>query len=204
MVRQNNPRILILSGGSACGKSTVVRLATSRLTGVTTHRKSTSRPERVGERHEIDCRPSWSPAGLDYVYSQYGFFYGIQRSQIERSLDLGLHHILICNDRSTIKRLRDDYHDRVTTAFVHSNATIDDIRSIQTARGLPTSEAERRIAKHRKLNAFAYDTPDAFDTWIENCQSKEELLVEAVASILQAAVTPMVSDQLDSFVSVES
>jgi GTPase SAR1 family protein len=72
--------IVMVFGASGSGKTTLMEQLMLGGGQYSIHIKATNRPARQYDDIEIQCVESVSPAEYDYIYSTYGYSYGIQRT----------------------------------------------------------------------------------------------------------------------------
>ena len=110
--------IIIIFGASGSGKSTLLEQLINSGGQYSIHMKGTDRKPRQCDGVEIICDDKFGPEQYDYIYQTYGHRYGIQRSQIDNSINKNHHHFIICNDISTIKSIKRDY-GQITKVIFH-------------------------------------------------------------------------------------
>lgn len=163
-----NPLVFLVFGASGSGKSTLIRELESNVTNVSIHCKGTDRDARQYDGDEIKCHAALFPEEYDYVYSQYGHKYGIQRKQLDDALSGGKHHFIICNDIKTIEDLKRDYGHRVRVIFLRFDAPKDTLIAIQQARNISDDEVNLRVQKIHILNQVFLDRSELFDQVVIN------------------------------------
>jgi len=162
------PLIFLIFGASGSGKSTLVAELKNTKPLVTIHTKGTDREDRQYDGNEILCRKDISPDEYDYIYSQYGNRYGIQRKQIDNALRQGKHHIIICNDVDTIDAIKSDYTGLVRVIFLLYDAPREIILAIQKSRRISDDEIDLRVQKIHYFNQIFLDHCEIFDAVIIN------------------------------------
>jgi len=161
--------IYIIFGASGSGKTTLLNLIKSNYDNVDIHIKATTRKVRMYDDKEIISMPLGIPTEkYDYIYSQYGYEYGIERSQIEKSLSAGRHHFIICNDVDTIEKIKVDYPGKVTVIFLRFDAPKEVLEQIQKTRKISDDEIGIRLNKIQYLNQLFIDRSSLFDEVIKN------------------------------------
>jgi len=162
------PLIFLIFGASGSGKSTLVAELKNMKPSVTIHTKGTDREDRQYDGNEILCRKDISPDEYNYIYSQYGNRYGIQRKQIDNALRQGNHHIIICNDVDTIDAIKSDYTGLVRVIFLLYDAPREIILAIQKSRRISDDEVNLRVQKIHYFNQIFLDHSEIFDAVIIN------------------------------------
>lgn len=178
--------IVMVFGASGSGKTTLMEQLMLGGGQYSIHIKATNRPARQYDDIEIQCVESVSPAEYDYIYSTYGYSYGIQRTQIESAVTHNRHHFIICNDISIIRAVKRDYGARVKVVFHYFDAPRTALLSIQQSRGISDDEIELRLAKTESLyktfaenwNLFDAVLPNHFGEGTPDLRSKMEELLE--------------------------
>jgi guanylate kinase len=160
--------IFIVFGASGSGKSTLIEEIEEFEPAVSIHVKGTDRGTRQYDADEILCKSRIGPKEYDYIYSQYGHKYGVQRKQIDKALKNGKHHFIICNDISTIEAIKRDYPGKVRVVFLRFDAPREAILAIQKAKGITDDEIDLRLEKMKVLNQLFVDRPDLFNAAIIN------------------------------------
>jgi len=163
-----NPLAIVIFGASGSGKSTLMREIGSIGAPASIHCKGTDRPARQYDGDEIRCLTDVLSDEYDYVYSQYGHKYGIQKKQIDDAISQGRIHFIICNDIKTIEDLKRDYGHQVRVVFLRFDAPRDTLLAIQTARNISDDEVDLRVQKIHILNQTFVDRSELFDQVIIN------------------------------------
>jgi guanylate kinase len=200
--------IVIVFGASGSGKTMLMEQLMLAGGQYSIHIKTTNRPPRQYDDIEIQCVASVNPTEYDYIYSTYGYSYGIQRIQIEKSVDHNRHHFIICNDISVIRAIKRDYGSRVKVVFHYFDAPRSTLLSIQQARGISDDEIELRLAKTESLyktyaenwNLFDAVLPNHFGEEPPDLRSKMEALLEQWARRDQESPSPaLLLKRLETF-----
>ena len=185
------PLIFLNFGASGPGKSTLVRELEAAEPGMSIHRKGTDRPARQYDGAEIVSKRMITPQVYDYVYNQYGHKYGVQRKQINAAVKAGMHHFIICNDTTTIEKIRRDYPGQVRVIFLSFDAPQDTLQAIQKARGISDDEILLRLEKINILNQIFVDHMALFDAVVVNkFDSPPIKMVTQIRRIIAAEETP--------------
>lgn len=149
------------------------------------HFKTSDRPDRKSGDLELISDKSFNPRDFDYVYQTYGHRYGIQRSQIDASIQHNKHHFIICNDISTIRALKRDYGEKVRTVFFYFDAPEKSLLEIQKSRGIGDDEIQKRLAKTAELNRHFLEYCELFDGILVNhFQESTDALMPRVETLL--------------------
>ena len=165
---EQEPLLVLIFGASGSGKTTLLRELRSTGGRLTIHRKGTDRPPKKYDWDEIECVETVSPAKYEFIYRQYGNAYGIERQQIDASLNSGKDHFLICNDIEMIGILRQEYGDSVRCVFLLFNAPRAQIEAVQKARAISDDQVDLRLAKIGVLSELFLDNSALFDGVILN------------------------------------
>lgn len=161
--------IYIIFGASGSGKTTLLDIIKSNYDNVDVHIKATTRNVRLYDDDEIVSMPLGIPKDkYEYIYSQYGYEYGIEKSQIEKSLLQNRPHFIICNDVETIEKLKNDFRGKVTVIFLFFNAPREVLEQIQKTRKISDDEINVRLNKIQYLNQVFIENPNLFDEVIKN------------------------------------
>ena len=111
-------KIILIFGASGSGKSTLC----SELEGIDTfsiHRKGSTRPVRQYDGREIiHVEEEQLRQQYEYIYSRYGFLYGMQKSQIEVAIQEEKIHVAICNDVDVIEKIKSVYKELVKVVYL--------------------------------------------------------------------------------------
>lgn len=164
----NRALVYIIFGASGSGKTTLIAQLKQLHHRITIHEKGTTRELRSYDEMELKSVSESEIEGYDYVYSNYGYKYGIDRRQIEGSLNTGKHHFIICNDKQTILKLKDDFKDRIRVIFLLFDKLEDTLIEIQQQKKIDDDEINLRIEKYRALNAEFNDIKFLCDAVIMN------------------------------------
>lgn len=162
------PLIFLIFGASGSGKSTLMQELEKMKQFVTVHTKGTDREDRQYDGDEILCKKEISSYEYDYIYSRYDHRYGIQRIQIDNSIQQGKHHFIICNDADTIEDIKRDYGVKVRVIFLRFDAPRESILAIQKSRKISDDEINLRVQKIQHLNQVFIDRSYLFDEVIIN------------------------------------
>ena len=162
------PLIFLIFGASGSGKSTLAQELENMKPLVTIHTKGTDREVRQYDGDEISCKNDISFDEYDYIYSQYGYKYGIQRKQIDDAIQQGKHHFIICNDVETIEAIKRDYSEQVRVIFLLFDAPRAHILAIQKIRKISDDEINLRVQKIQYLKQVFVNRCDLFDAVIVN------------------------------------
>lgn len=165
--------IYVIFGASGSGKTTLLNSVYSEYGEKAIHKKGTTRDKWSYDDIEIVSYPNGLPAdkfGGDkgYIYSQYGYEYGIERSQLERAIAEHYPHFVICNDIETIKKLRSDYPHQICVVYLRFDAPEETILSIQKTRGITDDEINLRVSKIEYLNEQFIHNSSFFDQVVTN------------------------------------
>jgi len=161
--------IYIICGASGTGKTTLLEMAYERLTNISIHVKGTTRHKRQYDDEEIISYPDGFPENkYDYIYSQYGFEYGIEKIQIDASLLNNVNHLIICNDKETISKLKKDYKAKLKVIFMIYDAPKDILLATQKTRNINDDEIALRLKKYSAIQEECLNPPYIFDEVIKN------------------------------------
>lgn len=177
--------VIVIFGASGSGKTTLMRLLQDSEDKYSVHFKTSDRPKRKYDDLELISDQSFNPQDFDYVYQAYGHRYGIQRSQIDESIQNNRHHFIICNDVSTIQALKRDYGKRIKTVFFYFDAPEEALLEIQKSRGIDDDEIQIRLAKTAELNRQFLEYYDLFDgTLVNHFQEGTDALKHRMETLL--------------------
>ena len=170
MVGANAPKaiLFVLFGASGSGKSTLMQQLKTLEPQVTIHQKVTDRHTRLYDSDEVICDQDVTASKFEYIYVQYGHKYGISKTDIVKSLRQGKHQFVICNDLSTIVRIKREFPGRVRALFMRYDAPRSILEAVQRARQITDDEIELRLQKIQALNQQFLDDPSFFDYVITN------------------------------------
>lgn len=161
--------IYIIFGASGSGKTTLLNIVKSHYDNIDVHTKATTRKIRMYDDKEIVSLPLGIPTDkYEYIYSQYGNEYGIQKSQIDASLNKNRHHFIICNDVDTIEKIKLDYPRQVSVIFLRFDAPKEVLEQIQKTRKISDDEIGVRLNKIQFLNQTFIDKSELFDEVVKN------------------------------------
>lgn len=144
--------IYIIYGASGSGKTTLISELGYLKIKVTVHAKGTTRKLRAYDEDEIVNVDDVTQPEYDYIYSNYGNKYGIQKSQIIASIEAGKHHFIICNDKATIKKIKDDFPNRTRVIYMAFDMPEKILKQIQSERNISDDEIKLRLEKIKYLN----------------------------------------------------
>jgi hypothetical protein len=159
---------VVIFGASGSGKTTLMEQLVQAGGQYSIHIKGTNRPPRQYDDIEIRCLDDVSPEEYDYIYSTYGYKYGIQRGQLDKALQESRHHFVICNDISIIRALRRDYGAQVKVVFHYFDAPRSALLAIQKSRGIGDDEIDLRLVKIESLYRTYAENYDLFDAVLPN------------------------------------
>ncbi len=165
--------IYIIFGASGTGKTTLMNSVYSECGEKAIHKKGTTRKKRKYDDIEIESYPDGLPEekfgpGKGYIYSTYGYQYGIEKKQIEDAISGKYPHFVICNDVETIKKLRKDFSTNIVVIYLSFDAARETILQIQKTRDITDDEIETRMDKIEYLNKEFIDNSSLFDQVIIN------------------------------------
>lgn len=163
-----NALIYIIFGASGSGKTTLIAQLKQLQKRITIHEKVTTRDLRSYDELELKKVTEEVINKYNYVYSNYGYKYGIEKKQIEESILIGKHHFIICNDRLTITQIKKDFNERVRVIFLLFDKLEDTLLEIQKERYINDDEISLRIQKYRALNQEFIENRSLFDAIILN------------------------------------
>jgi guanylate kinase len=160
--------IYIIYGASGSGKTTLISELGYLNIKVTVHAKGTTRKLRAYDEEEIVSVADVTSPEYDYIYANYGNKYGIQKSQIDASLSAGKHHFIICNDKPTIKKIKDDFPNRTRVIYLAFDMPEKILKQIQSERDISDDEIKLRLEKIKYLNEEFLADRGFFDAVIIN------------------------------------
>lgn len=165
--------IFIIYGASGTGKTTLLNCVYNMYGQYSIHKKGTTRQKRQYDDIEIESFSEGLPLdrfgnGKGYMYSNYGYVYGIEKAQIDFALKKEIPHFVICNDIDTIKKLKADYPNLVRVVFFRFDAPRERILEIQRLRKITDDEIELRLSKIDYLTEQYTNNLDLFDTSLLN------------------------------------
>lgn len=149
--------IYVVYGASGSGKTTLLQSIYNEFGERAINRKGSTRKKRTYDCFdEIESFPEGLPQdrfynGNGYVYSQYGYEYGIEKQQLELAIKGNYPHFVICNDLEVIKQLREDFSGKIVVIYLDFDASEKDIAQIQKSRGICDDEIKARISKIKFL-----------------------------------------------------
>ena len=106
--------------------------------------------------------------GNGYIYSQYGYDYGIERKQLNSAIENNYPHFVICNDVETIKKLKQDYKNHICVVYLRFDAPEETILAIQKTRGITDDEIAARMSKIEYLKRLFLQNSSFFDQILSN------------------------------------
>ena len=160
--------ILILFGASGSGKTSLVEQVAQMGNSFSIHMKVSDRPKRAYDDYELSCTSNFNPREFEYIYQTYGHRYGISKKQIDEAISNNQHHLIICNDISTIRSIKRDYGEIVKVIFHFFDAPRDEVKKIQIGRNIADDEIELRLAKTAILYRQFVEEWELFDGTITN------------------------------------
>lgn len=161
--------VYIIFGASGSGKSTLLNVIRNEFGIESTHIKGTTRKKRQYDESEIISYPEGLPKDkYDYIYSQYGYEYGIEKNQIINAIEKKKEHFVICNDVNVIEKLRMDFEGQIKVIFLSFDAPVESIKMIQKARNITDDEIDVRINKMKFLHSLFIEKNYLFDYVIVN------------------------------------
>ena len=160
--------VYIIFGGSGSGKTTLLEILNSEYSNVSIHVKGTTRERRQYDDEELEYYDDDLPTKYDYIYSQYGHDYGIEKLQISSALAKKINHFVICNDVKTVNRLKKDFPAQVRVIFLFFDAPKETIRAIQETKNISDDEIELRLNKYDALQKIFSENSNLFDEIINN------------------------------------
>ncbi len=160
--------IILIFGASGSGKTTLLNELSRVSEFITINQKATTRPPKKYDSAEIKCVKSIDKNIYPYVYKQYSYEYGINKSQIEYAIKNDLDHFVICNDIDTIKKLKKDYKEKIKTLFLLFDAPKAHIEKVQKLREISDDQIDLRLAKISVLSELFIDNSKLFDGVILN------------------------------------
>ena len=166
--------VIVIFGASGSGKTSLMEMLVDSGGQYSVHEKTSDRPPRQYDDVELRCVTNFDVNDYDYVYETYGFRYGIQRAQIDKALEEQMHHFIICNDISTIKKLKRDYAAVAKPIFMFLDAPGDVLLDIQKKRKISDDEIEIRLAKTSVLSRQYAENTDLFDGILPNHYNEDQ------------------------------
>ena len=164
----NKGLIYIIFGASGTGKTTLIAQLRQLNNRIDIHEKGTTRDLRSYDELELKHVSDDEIEKYDYIYENYGYKYGISKTNIEDSLKFSKHHFIICNDKKTILGIKKDFKDRVRVIFLLFDRLEDTLVEIQKERNIKDDEINLRVEKYRALNQEFLDNRSFFDAIIIN------------------------------------
>ncbi len=182
-------RIVVISGPSGAGKTTVVKRLYQRCQRLVPSVSATTRPPRPGEQDGVDyhfldrrgvCQPARAAGDFIECFEVFGrgYWYGTLWSEVTPSLEAGKWVVLEIDVQGNLA-VRQRYPNAITI-FVRPGA-IEELERRLTKRGTESTEAiERRLAVARHELACA----DQYQYQVLN--DDVEQAVERICKILEA------------------
>jgi len=167
-MQSQQPKIILLFGASGSGKSTLI--SELEVNGTfSTHKKGSTRLERQYDGNEIThVNENEIHSQYDYVYSRYGYSYGLQKCQFDIAMRERKNHLVICNDIAVIEQIKSDYRDSVIVIYLFYDAPKMVIEGIQRERGITDDEIKLRLEKIDVLHSIFIEHSSLFDGVIIN------------------------------------
>lgn len=185
--------IYIIFGASGSGKTTLMNSVFLEFGEKSINKKGTTRNIRTYDDIEIESYPQGLPKekfGGDkaYIYSQYGYEYGIEKKQLDDAILGNYPHFVICNDIETIKQLRNDYKNKIVVIYLKFDVPAETLLSIQKSRGITDDEINLRVSKIEYFNELFIHNSSFFDAVISNRfgDNPEIQLLKQLKSIMSA------------------
>lgn len=165
--------LYIIYGASGSGKTTLLTCVLRKYGESAVHRKGTTRNMRQYDDFEIESFPDGLPKEryappFGYVYSSYGYEYGIEKKQIDEALERKVPHFVICNDIETIRQIKMDYKAAVRVIYFQFDAPRERILEIQRLRNITDDEINLRMSKIDYLEEQFAQNMSLFDTSLLN------------------------------------
>jgi len=186
--------IYVIFGASGSGKSTLLNIIRSDLGNASAHVKGTTRQKRQYDEEEIVSYPNGLPTEkYQYTYSQYGYEYGIEKSQLDNSIEMDINHFVICNDIDIIERLKRDFPGNIKVIFLRFDAPFESLEMIQQSRNITDDEINVRLNKIKFLHSLFIDHTELFDGVIVNTYGEhpERNLRQQLYRIINDESTPL-------------
>lgn len=179
--------IYIIFGASGSGKTTLLEVIKKKYSNTSMHIKGTTRARRDYDDEELMCYGKSLPEGkYDYLYSSYGYEYGIERKQIEEAIKRKENHFIICNDLYVIGKIKKDFPVKVIVIYLRFDAPRSIIEQIQKTRNITDDEIEVRLKKISSIEEEFIKHSECFDEVIVNTFGKipEKSLTRQIDRIL--------------------
>lgn len=116
---------MVFYGVSGSGKSALLHMLKGVFPNVTLHRKDCTRPPRKNEPQggtpELRLVKKLGPK-KDYLftYKQYGYWYGVEKEQLNRAFANHEIHLIIIGSMSALKKFK-TFYPHAITVYVHSD-----------------------------------------------------------------------------------
>ena len=142
--------IYLIFGASGSGKTPLIGVLRD-LPNISIHIKGTTRQLRQYDKGELVSVNQDQLSRYEYIYSQYGYEYGIEKKQITNSVLSNTDHFVICNDISVIREIKRDFINIVKVIYYYYTATEKAIKSIQQEYNISDDEIKLRVSKIESL-----------------------------------------------------
>lgn len=176
----STPLIFLIFGPPTAGKSTFLECVMERFSFLTIHRKGAERPPRINEIHtDILAGEIIDYHNYDYIYSNFGRKYGLQKRQIDDSIGKNKHHLIVASNISIIEKIKEDYEGIVRTIFIYPKTDAKKINEIFIERACSQEIVELNLKLFRKLKKEFLLHKDIFDLALYNnfMQSPENMIM---------------------------
>ena len=85
-LERKDKMVYVIFGASGSGKTTLLEILNKEYSNISIHKKGTTRNRRQYDDEELEYYLNGLPTKYDYVYSQYGYEYGIEKAQINKAI----------------------------------------------------------------------------------------------------------------------
>lgn len=165
--------IYVIFGASGSGKTTLMNSVYNECGLKSINVKGTTRDRRIYDDIEIVSYPDGLPEEKfgdkrGYIYTQYGYEYGIEKKQIYDAVEGDYPHFVICNDIDTISKIRNDFAGKVFVIYLYFDAPKEQILEIQRRRGITDDEINLRVSKIEYFHEQFIHNSSFFDEVIKN------------------------------------